>query len=120
MEFGDILKIVAAALGTFGGGAVIFMGLAKWWGDLLAKRILQTESGKIETRLEAFSHELNLARRSYDYRLDLVVDYYAKFWKHFQLCKRSACSEQTRDRVTGEMKATRDMYLNRIEVELKE
>ena len=52
--------------------------------------------------------------------MDLVVDYYAKFWKHFQLCKRAACSEQTRDRVTGEMKDTRDMYLDRIEVELKE
>lgn len=61
------------------GGAVIVIGLSSYLGDLWAKRILQTEH-----------HELGLAKSSYDHYLDLILEYYQVFYRHYRMCRRAA------------------------------
>ena len=79
MGIEDALTLVGAVAVSFGGGAVIVIGLSSYLGDLWAKRILQNEQ-----------HELGLARSSYDHYLDLILEYYQVFYRHYRMCQRAA------------------------------
>lgn len=48
MNIDDILKIAGLILASFGGGAVIIIGLSSWLGNLWAKRILQSERAEFK------------------------------------------------------------------------
>ena len=65
MTIEDALTLVGAVTVSFGGGAVIVIGLSAYLGDLWAKRILHSEQ-----------HEFSLAKSSYDHYLDLILEYY--------------------------------------------
>ncbi|MBN1842722.1 MAG: hypothetical protein JW883_10635 [Deltaproteobacteria bacterium] len=52
MTVDDILKIGVLIISSFGGGAIIVIGLSSWLGNLWAKRILQVEKAKIDTQIE--------------------------------------------------------------------
>src|SRR3989344_984075 len=95
MATDDILKIVALILASCGGGAVVVVGLASWLGNLWAGRILQTERGRLDTQLEALRHELGITKSAYEHHLDLILDYYATFYRHYRLCQRTARGETT-------------------------
>jgi hypothetical protein len=60
---------------------VLFLssGYLHWLGNLWARRILQSEKGVFDARLEALRHEFGITRSTYEHHLDLILDYYATF-----------------------------------------
>lgn len=71
-------SIAAVILASLGGGGVIVAALLHWLGNIIARRILQREQ-----------QELGLAHLSYDKHVQHVADYYAMFYKSYQLIQRT-------------------------------
>ncbi|MCP2028090.1 hypothetical protein L1276_003258 [Flavobacterium sp. HSC-32F16] len=46
------MKFIAATLVSVGGATVIILGLAKWFGDFISKRLLDNYKNKHENDLE--------------------------------------------------------------------
>ena len=112
MKYEDLFKIIALVLTSFGGGALIVVALSSWLGKLWMGRILQVEKAAIEKQLEGIRHELGLSRSSYEHHLDLILDYYALFYKHYQKCRRAAYADAHRQLPDGETVPTKDEYLD--------
>ena len=107
----ELIKIVGLILASFGGGAAIIIALSSWLGNLWAKRILQHERGRIEAELAAIRHELSIVRTSYEHHLNLLLNYYDTFWRHYRMCQEAANVDATRDR-DGNITDTKDKFLN--------
>jgi hypothetical protein len=107
-------SIAGAILSSLGGGALIVAVLFKWLGDLTAKRILQREQNAVLVSLEGLKQELGLARLSYDKHVQHVVDYYAMFYKSYQLCQRTAHFDLIRHPDRPDLDTKKD-YLDRID-----
>jgi len=106
----DILKISGLIITSFGGGAVIVIGLASWLGNLWAKRILQGEQAKIDLKIESIRHEFGITKSSYEHHLDLILDYYASFYSHYRHCQRTAHADAHRQLPDGEIKYTKEEF----------
>lgn len=52
MEFIEYVKLFGAVLTSVGGATVVIIGLSKWFGDFLSKRLLDNYNNKHETELE--------------------------------------------------------------------
>lgn len=117
MAFEEMLKLVAAVTTSFGSGAVVVILLSKWLGGLWAGRILQEERGKIEVKLSEFGHELSLAKASYDHYLDLVLDYYKVFYRHYRICQRASEADAHRQS-DGSITRTKDEYFDALDAHL--
>lgn len=87
MAFEEMLKIASLILVSFGGGAAIVVGLSSWLGGIWAGRILQTEKAHLDEKLEGLRHELGITKSAYEHHLDLILDYYAVFYRHYRLCQ---------------------------------
>lgn len=111
----DVMTVIGVVLVSFGGGAVIVIGLSSWLGNLWAKRILQTESASLQSKLDKLSHELSLAKASYDKRLDPLLDYYALFYRHYRLCQRTTSADAHRKLPEGKVINTKDAFLAAID-----
>lgn len=85
MAIADALTLIGAAAISGGGCAAIVIGLSSYLGDLWAKRILQNEQ-----------HELGLVKSSYDRYLDLILEYYQVFYRHYRMCQRAANADAYR------------------------
>ena len=103
MAIEDALALVGAVAVSFGGGAVIVIGLSTYLGDLWAKRILQNEH-----------HELGLAKSSYDHYLDLILEYYQVFYRHYRMCQRAANADGHR-LPDGTITSTQDEFLEALD-----
>jgi len=90
MSITDALTLIASVGASFGIGAGIAVALAKYLGDLWAKRALQNESGKLQEKLEELKHELSLTRSTYENHVALILDYFSVFYRHYRLCQRAA------------------------------
>ena len=112
MNIDDILKIAVLILASFGGGAVIIIGLSSWLGNLWAKRILQSERAEFDVQLESLRHELGITKSAYEHHLDLILDYYATFYRHYRLCQRTAHADAHRELPDGEIIYTKDEFMN--------
>jgi hypothetical protein len=119
MSLADMLKIIVAVAASFGSGAIIVIALSKWLGDLWASRILQEERAKLEQKLADHAHELGLAKSSYDHYLDLILDYYKIFYRHYRLCQRVERADAHRQ-PDGTITHTRDDFLNAIDQHLQD
>jgi hypothetical protein len=66
MEFTEYVKLFGAVLASIGGAAVVIVGLAKWFGDFLANRLLSSYKNKHENDLEGlkshYQRELELTK----------------------------------------------------------
>jgi hypothetical protein len=111
MTFDEILQIVILILASFGGGAVIVVSLSSWLGNLWASRILQGERSKFEVQLEALRHELGITKSAYEHHLDLILDYYSTFYRHYRMCQRTAHADAHRELPDGEIKFTKDEFI---------
>ena len=111
MTLADALTLVAAVAVSFGGGAIIVIALSGWLGDLLAKRILQKEHATLQGHLEELRHELDLAKSSYEHYVDLILDYYRVFHRHYRMCQRTANADAHRKVPSGEITYTKDEFL---------
>jgi len=119
MALEDMLKLIVAVAASFGSGAVIVVVLSKWLGGLWAARILQEERGKIEHQLSELSHELSLAKSSYDHYLDLILDYYKIFYRHYRLCQRASGADAHKQ-PDGSVTFTKDDFFNSLDTHLAE
>ncbi|GAB1389041.1 MAG: hypothetical protein AMXMBFR78_36470 [Rubrivivax sp.] len=103
MTIEDALTLVSAITVSFGGGAVIVIGLSSYLGNLWTKRILQNEQ-----------YELGLAKSSYDHYLDLILEYYQVFYRHYRMCQRAANADGHR-LSNGTITSTQDEFLEALD-----
>ena len=81
---------VLKALAAFGGWTVVVAALVYYLGDLVSKRTLQREASALSQQVASLSHELSLRKSAYDKHLDLLLDYYASFYRHYRACQAAA------------------------------
>lgn len=107
-------SIAAAILLSLGGGAAIVAGLFRWLGEITAKRIFQNEQNVVVLQIEELRKEIGLAASSYDKHVHHVADYYATFYRHYQLCQSTSHADILRwpDRDDLDTKAD---FLNKID-----
>jgi hypothetical protein len=92
-----------------GGAAAVVLALVSWLGGLWQKRILQQEKSMLMQHLESYRHELRLVGSSYDQYLDLILDYYNHYFKHYRLCQRACCVD-AHEQPDGEITYTIDEF----------
>lgn len=107
-------SIAAAILLSLGGGAAIVAGLFQWLGEITAKRIIQNEQNAVLLQIEELRKEIGLAATSYDKHVHHVVDYYATFYRHYQLCQRTSHADILRWPGRDDVDTKRD-FLDRID-----
>lgn len=115
MTFQEILKIAGLILGSLGGGAFIVVSLSSWLGNLWARRILQNKKANSDVHLASIRHELGIAKSAYEHHLDLILEYYATFYRHYRLCQRTAHADAYRKLPEGELKHSRDEFLDALD-----
>lgn len=59
MNVKDILEIAAAIIASVGGCGIIILGLSKWFGGVLANKLLENEKLKYNKELEEYKSKLN-------------------------------------------------------------
>lgn len=107
MEASDIIKIGlsigAAIVGFLGGGSAIFTFVVKWWGDILAQKMLAKVEHKYEKEIESYKTELNDMSEKFkamvDYSMqvatkqyDMEVKIYKDIWA--ALHELSVCTDE--------------------------
>lgn len=114
MGIQDALTLLGAVALSFGGGAAVVIALSSYLADMWAKRTLQREGSGLQAKLEEFKHELGLARSSYDHYLDLILEYYRVFYRHYRMCQRTAGADAHRTLPDGPIVFTKDEFLNNL------
>ena len=57
MSFIEFVKLIGALLGSIGGATVVVIGLAKWFGDFLSRRLLDSYNNKYQSELEGIKNK---------------------------------------------------------------
>ena len=109
IEITDWSTFVITTLGAFGGWAVVIAAMIYFLADLFAKRTLQREHTKLSEQLSNFSHELTLRESSYEKHLDLILDYYSTFYRHYRLCQ-NATNQDAHQYPDGSIIKTKDLF----------
>jgi hypothetical protein len=112
MSVQDALALFGAIIASVGGVAAIVVGVSKWLADYWTGRALQAHQASLDVGLEKLRHEFNLTQASYDHRLDLILNYYAAFYRHYRLCQRTASADAHRKLPDGPIVYTKDAFLN--------
>lgn len=92
MQFIDYVKLIGATLTSIGGATVVIIGLSKWFGDFLSKRLLddynnkhQNEleglKGKYQRELEETKNELEKAKSQFLRYSEKQFELYNDLWK---------------------------------------
>lgn len=103
-----------AALGAFGGWAIVVAALTHYIADLFARRTLQREAGKFSERLADLSHELKLRESAYGKHLNLLLDYYQAFYRHYRICQ-TATNYDAHKYDDGTVVKTKDTFWENLE-----
>ena len=98
---------------------MIVIALSNYLGNLWAKRILQREQSVLQTQIEELKHEFGLAKSSYDHYLDLILEYYRLFYRHYRMCQRTANADAHRQ-PDGTITFTQDEFLENLDTFLIE
>lgn len=106
--------VLIAALGAFGGWAVVVAVLTHYVADLFAKRTLQREAERFTKKLTDIGHELKLRESSYGKHLDLLLSYYSAFYRHYRICQ-NATNQDAHRYEDGTVVKTRDIFWNNLE-----
>lgn len=59
MNITEIMKLLAATLLSMGGATVVIIGLSKWFGDFLSKRLLDNYNNKHSDQLEGIKNKFS-------------------------------------------------------------
>ena len=89
IEIENWSAFILTTLGAFGGWALVVAALTHYLADLFAKKALQREAANFTAQLANFGHEWKLRESSYAKHLDLLLDYYATFYRHYRLCQNA-------------------------------
>lgn len=106
-------------LGAFGGWAVVVAALTHFLADMFAKRTLQGEAAKFTEKLADLGHELKLRESSYEKHLDLLLDYYSTFHRHYRLCQ-NATDQDAHQFPDGSIIKTKDVFFEQLDNYLSE
>lgn len=86
----EISNLLLKVLSAFGGWTVVVGALFYYLGDMFSKRTLQREASALSRQVTALGHELSLRKSSYDKHLDLLLEYYSSFYRHYRACQAAA------------------------------
>jgi hypothetical protein len=103
MQFIDYVKLAGALLASIGGATVVIIGLAKWFGDFLSKRLLDSYNNKhqndlegiknkYQRELEAMKTDLDKAKSQFLRYSEKQFDLYNDLWKVLLYTKHQADS----------------------------
>lgn len=101
MEFSEYLKLFGAVLTSVGGATVVIIGLSKWFGDFLSKRLLDNYNNKHKSDLEGIKikyqgelektkTELEKAKSQFIRYSEKQFDLYNDLWKVLLYTKHQA------------------------------
>ena len=101
MEFTEYLKLFGAILTSVGGATVVIIGLSKWFGDFLSKRLLDNYNNRHKTELEGikskYQGELEKTKNDLEKAKSLFLRYsekqfdlYNDLWKVLLYTKHQA------------------------------
>lgn len=91
MNIDDIFKVAAAIITSIGGSAVIIVAISKWFGDVLAQKLLSDISHKHEKDIEQYKvnlqnmsaefaalldHSMDVTKKQYD----MEIEIYKNIW----------------------------------------
>lgn len=110
----ELTSILIWLLTVFGGWAVVVGALVYYLGDRLTKRAIQNEGAVISQALAALGHELKLRESSYAKHVDLLLQYYSVFYRHYRLCQ-NVVNQDARRQPDGTVIKTRDTYFDQLE-----
>lgn len=114
LQFENWATALIAAIGAFGGWAVIVAAFTHYIADLFAKRTLQREAERFTEKLTDFGHELKLRESSYSKHLDLLLAYYSAFYRHYRICQNATNQDALRYE-DGSIVKTRDIFWNKLD-----
>lgn len=100
---------VVSMLAAFGGWAVVVGALLYFLADLFCKRTLQRESSELSRQLALITHELSLQKSSYERHLELLLEFYQSFYRHYRACQHAANADAIR-LPDGTTKKTKDDF----------
>ena len=103
----QVFTMVREVVILFGGISIVLFGLAAWLGGLWAKKIL----------LHA-AHALGLSKATFDRQLDLLVEYYGTFYRHYRLCQNTANADAIRA-PDGAITHTKETFLEELDAFLE-
>lgn len=87
---------IVSLLAAFGGWAAVVGALLYFLADLFSKRTLQRESSEISRQLASITHELSLQKSSYERHLELLLEFYQSFYRHYRACQHAAKADAIR------------------------
>jgi hypothetical protein len=119
VEIDNWSSFLITTLGAFGGWALVVAALTHYLADIFAKRALQREAARFSEQIASLSHELKLRESSYSKHLDLLLDYYATFYRHYRLCQNAANQDAHR-LPDGTVVKTRDTFFKQLDLYLAE
>jgi len=101
MEFSEYLKLLGAILTSIGGATVVIIGLSKWFGDFLSKRLLDNYNNKhksdlegikskYQSELEKTKTDLEKAKSQFIRYSEKQFDLYNDLWKVLLYTKHQA------------------------------
>lgn len=119
IEIVDWSMFIVTTLGAFGGWAVVVAAMTHYLADIFAKRALQREASRFSEKLADLGHELKLRESSYTKHLDLLLDYYATFYRHYRLCQ-NATNQDAHEFPDGSIIKTKDIFFEQLDHYLSE
>lgn len=101
MELIEYVKLATAFIVSIGGTSVVVIGLAKWFGDFLSKRLLDSYNNKHEQELEGIKNKyakeleetksnIEKAKMQYARYSEKQFESYNSLWKILLYTKRQA------------------------------
>lgn len=119
IEIADWSMFIITTLGAFGGWAVVVAALTHFLAETFAKRALQREAAKFSEKLADLGHELKLRESAYAKHLDLLLDYYSTFYRHYRLCQNAA-NQDAHQLPDGSIIKTKDVFFEQLDHYLSE
>lgn len=119
VEIENWSEFLITTLGAFGGWAVVVAALSHYLADTFAKRALQREAAKFSEQLAGLTHELKIRESSYAKYLDLLLDYYAVFYRHYRLCQ-NATNQDAHRLPDGTVVKTKEVFFDQLDDYLSE
>ena len=112
-------NFIFTTLAPFGGWAAVVIVLIHFLADINAKRTLQREANEMSKKLSMLTHELKIRESSYSKHLDLLLEYYASFYRHYRLCQNAANQDAIK-LTDGNVIKTKDTFFEQLDQFLSE
>lgn len=114
VEIENVLEFISWMLAALGGWALVVIGLTTLLTTIFVKRTLQREAAVLSEKLTYIGHEFKLRESSYEKYLDLLLDYYSMFYRHYRLCQ-NATNQDAHRFDDGTIVKTRDVFFEQLD-----